>query len=397
MQASAKNVTVIYTLPEGFSVQQAPTNLKPLFGGEKLVLYGIIESKDGDTTKLSNVSGEVELKATIAGNETSWKMAFDAGNAPASQPNIFAAFHLAAKTLLEEMELEGKPKKEIVKLSVDSHVVSSATAFVAVDETTQEPVQGAMKVYDLQLNEGLDSLRYNVQMAQSSMATNIDSILDRGDSFLNLEASSENLSDSAACFSKGSRRRRRRSSVGKATVSVGSALGSAASRMGSAMSSWFRRRSPDDDSSVQRPEHLNVKSEENEEDDEFAHVSPMSVTDDIADPEDDSKPHPLSNVVRTPLGPSLSSLIALQLANGSWSLTGALCSELGKELKVVEDSCPSGCPSAVWATALALSSLKLTYSSQQDEWELVAKKAEAWLKKQSLPADLHSKAIEFLK
>ena len=100
--------------------------------------------------------------------------------------------------------------------------------------------------------------------------------------------------------------------------------------------------------------------------------------------------------------PSLCSLVALQLANGSWSLTGALCSELGKVLKVVEDSCPSGCPSAVWATALALSSLKLTYSSQQDEWELVAKKAEAWLKKQSLPANLtlqnlYSEAVKLVK
>ena len=110
----------------------------------------------------------------------------------------------------------------------------------------------------------------------------------------------------------------------------------------------------------------------------------MSVADDVADPE----PHPLNIVVRAPLLAPSSALVALQLANGSWSLTGALSSELGKELKVVENSCPSVCPSAVWTTALALSSLKLTYSSQQDEWELVAKKAEAWLKKQSLPTDL---------
>ena len=108
-----------------------------------------------------------------------------------------------------------------------------------------------------------------------------------------------------------------------------------------------------------------------------------------------------ANYASSAAKPSLSTLVALQLANGSWSLTGPLCSELGKELKVVEDNCPSGCPSAVWATALALSSLKLTYSSQQDEWELVAKKAEAWLKKQSLPPNLtlqnlHSKAEKFI-
>ena len=68
------------------------------------------------------------MKATIVGNELCWRMAFEVGNVSVSLPKIFAAFHLAAKTLLEEMELEGKLKKDIVKLSVDSSVVSSATA-----------------------------------------------------------------------------------------------------------------------------------------------------------------------------------------------------------------------------------------------------------------------------
>ena len=332
-------------------------------------------------------------------------MAFEAGNVSVSPPQIFAAFHLAAKTLLEGMELEGKPKEDIVKLSVDSSVVSSATVFVAVDEVTQEPIEGAVKVFDLHTSEGavFDSISHLVQQQQqiqALMATNIDCMVERGGGLLTLTAQAEDLSNSSTQFSKAASRRR--GSAGKAVGSIGSALGSAASRVGSAMSSWFGRRanSADEDpkGQVDRPEQLNVKSEEKDEEEDDEYTSPMSVADDVADPE----PHPLNIVVRAPLlAPSLSALVALQLANGSWSLTGALSSELGKELKVIEDSCPSGCPSAVWATALALSSLKLTYSSQQDEWELVAKKAEAWLKKQSLPTDLtlqtvHSEAEKFL-
>ena len=93
------------------------------------------------------------------------------------------------------------------------------------------------------------------------------------------------------------------------------------------------------------------------------------------------------------LKPSLSSLVALQQANGSWSLTTSLTTQLGKELGVVEDNCPSGCSFSMWATALALGSLKVTYASQQDKWELVAKKAKSWLKNQPLPSNLTLKGI----
>ena len=39
----------------------------------------------------------------------------------------------------------------------------------------------------------------------------------------------------------------------------------------------------------------------------------------------------------------------------------------------------------VWATVFVLSLLRSKYSSQQEEWELVAMKAETWVKRQTLP------------
>ena len=61
---------------------------------------------------------------------------------------------------------------------------------------------------------------------------------------------------------------------------------------------------------------------------------------------------------------------------------------LGKAQKDLEAGCPVECVgamAAVWATVLVLSLLRLKYSSQQEEWELIAMKAESWLKRQPLP------------
>ena len=57
--------------------------------------------------------------------------------------------HLAAKDLIKDWESEQKEKKSIVDLSIESCVISSYTAFIAIDEESSEPVSGAMKTYDI--------------------------------------------------------------------------------------------------------------------------------------------------------------------------------------------------------------------------------------------------------
>ena len=78
---------------------------------------------------------------------------------------------------------------------------------------------------------------------------------------------------------------------------------------------------------------------------------------------------------------NLSSIILLQQANGSWVLNETLATHLQSSLTDLKDGCPSDCPSSdVWATVLVIKVLRLRYSAQSDEWELVVKKAETWLK-----------------
>ena len=156
LQPAAKNISATFTVPSGFSVLSVPTYPPPVFSGEKLVLYGIIQLLDNETVGLDGLSGEIELKATIHEAEFCSKTPFKA-DGTSLYSEMPAVHHLAAKALLMDMENEGKPRTDVVKLSVESGVVSSNTAFVAVDEHTSEPVSGPMKSYDLLIEGNVQS------------------------------------------------------------------------------------------------------------------------------------------------------------------------------------------------------------------------------------------------
>jgi len=79
-------------------------------------------------------------------------------------------------------------------------------------------------------------------------------------------------------------------------------------------------------------------------------------------------------------------LISLQHAEGNWQFNTALATVLAKPLPKLESSCPVPCKGSiceVWATILALVFLETVCDSQKDEWELVAFKAEGWLRSTS--------------
>ena len=92
----------------------------------------------------------------------------------------------------------------------------------------------------------------------------------------------------------------------------------------------------------------------------------------------------------------LSELIAAQQADGSWKLDSP-CLEraLLKTRKEIEDAFPvesSEMPrplppilASIWATVLVLASLERRCKGQREEWELLARKAERWLRRQALP------------
>ena len=84
----------------------------------------------------------------------------------------------------------------------------------------------------------------------------------------------------------------------------------------------------------------------------------------------------------------LSIIINLQLADGSWEFSKDLADVVGKPTTMIQEACPLPCKGAmyaIWATIIVLSYLKLQQSTFKDEWELVALKAETWIRKQNVP------------
>ena len=371
MQPGATNISVEFHVPKYDCVFKAPKVIPSLFSGEKFVMYGIFKSsKTSDT-----LQGKATLKYTICGKQTKAEVPFTAIE---QVPVVPVVHHLAAKQCLLELKESGS-HQEMVKLSIESSVQCPQTAFLAVDENNQQPISASMKTYDLYSMEPEfdDVLCFGAMPPPAPPGFGVMNMPPPVPSF-----GAMNMAPLAPSFgamnmpppvpSFGAMNMAPLAPSFGAMNMAAPAPGFGAMNMAPPAFSYAQQN---------MPQSRGVAL--------FDSLEPLSMTSS-------------ANVSHSAAKPSLSSLVALQLANGSWSLTGALCSELGKELKVVENSCPSNCPSAVWATALALSSLKLTYSSQQDEWELVAKKAEAWLKKQSFPANLtlqklYSEAVKLVK
>ena len=244
----------------------------------------------------------------------------------AAAPSLPVIHHLAAKALITDWETENKEKKSIVDLSIESSVISSHTAFIAIDEESSEPVSGAMKTYDVQAESfmsqyncfgggGGGGMRYGQMMCESGL---------RGGGIR-----------SAGPILK------------KARVRWGVAPQLAQPMCGAPL--------PPPSNALKMVERSYLSASAG----------------------------PFTNPSNT-----LANLIMAQQVNGSWALTSSFAQLLGKSLLELETACPiekKGDGATVWATILAVSLLRVKYSSQQDEWELIVMKAESWLKKQTLP------------
>ena len=299
-----------FQLPAGFEVTQAPSKAPVLFSGDKAVVYGILK---GPSELMSPVDCTASLTGQILDQPLEYSIPFEVpGNSPSFPIPII--HHLAAKALIKDWERdEGNKKSEIVKLSIESSVVSSHTAFVAIDESNQ-PVKGAMKTWDITAKE---------------VESDISAL----------------ISASSACM------------------------------------------------------HATVLTFGDSSDDEYGCSAPVyrSVMRSYAS-ELKCMPRSALGPGRTgPTGDTLSSLISLQQADGSWKLDDVIAKVLSKSLKELSDACPVKCDGGVatlWATILCVVYLELKHPSQKDEWELIAMKAELWLDGQSLPAGADLNAMK---
>ena len=319
LQPAVTDVSVEFKVPGDFVVQQSPQNLPPVYNGEKMVVYGVLSPKG--TPQDKELSGKAILKGQIFGKKMEHSVPFSFNPVATRSPSLPAIHHLAAKALIKDWEDQGKNKEEIAKLSVDSSVISSHTAFIAVDEESSEPITGAMKTWDVHARYHAMSAFRGFRGGGAAMAARCRSAPMKKKGVVKKASKNKSavpLSRSRKCevakeFDLEVSRSRRRSRS--------------------------RSRSPVD-------------------------ISRLSVSS----------------------GNNLNTIIAAQQANGSWTLDTVTACMQGKSETEIKDACPveiKGTVAVIWATVLILTLLKKKYSSQQDEWELIAMKAESWVKKQA--------------
>ncbi|MEJ1283607.1 hypothetical protein NN561_014580 [Cricetulus griseus] len=110
-----------------------------------------ITGKDRIQTKEVECSGEVCLKYTLQGRSLENRVAFPL------QPKTNASFaihRLAAKSLIQTKDLGShetskSAKEDILNISIQSGVLSSFTAFIAINKELNQPVQGPLTHRDI--------------------------------------------------------------------------------------------------------------------------------------------------------------------------------------------------------------------------------------------------------
>ena len=166
LQPSVTDLSLEFKVPPSVEVQQAPARLPTVFNGDKTVIYGVFKPKVSSDLSC-DVSCEAVLRGSVLGKPIVHHLSFQVPMTPQSGGggggieggggDIPLVHHLAAKSLIADWQggeglsgLSATERKEaMVRLSVESSVVSQHTAYVLVDEGQSVPIQGAIKTWDI--------------------------------------------------------------------------------------------------------------------------------------------------------------------------------------------------------------------------------------------------------
>ena len=162
IQPAVTDVSVHFKVksPNTKAAYQSPDKLPPIFAGEKLVVYGLmnLQDKSGQT-----INGDAILKGSMLGKPFEHCVPFNSNlDSCAESDGIYPVHRLAAKALISDWQDSRKPTESIVSLSVESSVVSEYTAFIAVDEENLKPIEGSMQIWDIRSCDLLECASFNM-------------------------------------------------------------------------------------------------------------------------------------------------------------------------------------------------------------------------------------------
>ncbi|XP_049986450.1 von Willebrand factor A domain-containing protein 5A-like isoform X1 [Alexandromys fortis] len=316
LNASVGDISLSWKLPPGLSATILSPEHTFIFRGQRLIIYAQLTG----TLPQVESSGEVCLKYTLQGRSLENRVTFSL------QPkanNSFTIHRLAAKSLIQRKDLgshetsEGE-KEDVVSISIQSGVLSSFTAFIAINKELNQPVQGPLAHRAIprpMMLQDLTVCDLNYYDDDNSRGLLLDDVV------------GEVIEYSPNLF-------------GAANVGGGGFY--------DALNPYKRK---------------------------LASVSMVKTSDSY------SKKANFQNNKKEGFGENFAiQLISLQNANGSWELDEDLSKILGTSLEDIKAANPAkDRDPSMWATVLAVLWLHANDKDLKCEWELLERKAVAWL------------------
>ncbi|XP_036049483.1 von Willebrand factor A domain-containing protein 5A-like [Onychomys torridus] len=142
LNCSADDIALSWDLPSGLLASMLSPEQTVIFRGQRLIIYAQLTG----TMPQVESSGEVCLKYTLQGRSLENRVTFSL------QPKANAGFtihRLAAKSLIQTKdwgshETSQKTQEDVINISIQSGVLSSFTAFIAINKELNQPVQGPL-------------------------------------------------------------------------------------------------------------------------------------------------------------------------------------------------------------------------------------------------------------
>lgn len=315
LQSVVEDVSLSWKLPPKMFAPMLSPEQTSIFRGQRLIIYSLLIGK----IPKKEATGEVCLSYTLQGKRYEEKVTFSLQPKPDDNLTIH---RLAAKSMIQSKDFGFKEtslmyKRDVLDISLDSGVMSSFTAFVAINKELNEPIQGPLVHRDIPrpILLGAGSRRPSDGYPKTLFCASAPVTLPPW------------LSRSGQCAA----------TILMPNVSLGA------------------RQQPQDNQKMKCVIHTDTRPE-------LPHLAKYD-----SYPQG-SKEH------------NIAQLIYLQNADGSWDMNEDLAKILSTSLEDMTAAHPTEVlePSG-WATMLAVMWLHANGKELKEEWELLERKAVVWL------------------
>ncbi|XP_023373099.1 von Willebrand factor A domain-containing protein 5A isoform X2 [Otolemur garnettii] len=147
LQPAVEDLSVSWDLPAGLSAKVLSPEQTIIFKGQRLIIYAQLSG----VMPAAETTGHVCLKYAFHGKHCEDKVTFSLQ--PKTDANL-TIHRLAAKAFIQSMDLgfmetPASYRKEVLNTSLETGVISSFTAFIAINKELNQPVQGPLSQMDI--------------------------------------------------------------------------------------------------------------------------------------------------------------------------------------------------------------------------------------------------------